>query len=133
MSLTKKEFFRLIDNEVKDYLKKKNKQKKKDTEITLENDSEEEDLFSGMKQFKKLGRGVLEENGKEISREEWEALKARVKGVFRGMPVDQRRAELTEKVGEFGLLYFNQFLKLQDRMIDSSKGKLDEPGKKQAG
>ena len=133
MSLTKKEFFRLIDNEVKDYLKKKNKQKKKDTEIKLENDSEQEDLFPGMKQFKKLGRGVLQEDGKEISREEWEALKARVKGIFRGMPVDQRRAELAEMVEEFGLLYFNQFLKLQDRMIDSSKGKLDEPGKKQAG
>jgi hypothetical protein len=49
------------------------------------------------------------------------------------MPIEQRREQLRSLVGEFGLMYFKDFLQIQDRMIDSSKGKLDDPKKKQAG
>jgi hypothetical protein len=132
MDLTHTEFMKLIDNEVNDYLKKKINKRKKDTDLN-EDDSDKENLYPGMKEFKKLGRGILQEDGDTISMDEWKDLKNRVKGIFRLMPIEQRREQLRSLVGEFGLMYFKDFLQIQDRMIDSSKGKLDDPKKKQAG
>ena len=118
----------MIEDEINNSIKKKINKRKSTEEEILEDDSDKENLYPGMKDFKKLSRGVLEEND-TISGKEWNALKNRVKGIFRLMPTDRRREELRDFTREFGLMYFNDFLRIQDQMIDSSKGDLGKPDK----
>ena len=118
----------MIEDEINNSIKKKINKRKNTEEEILEDDSDKENLYPGMKDFKKLSRGVLEEND-TISGKEWNALKNRVKGIFRLMPTDRRREELRDFTREFGLMYFNDFLRIQDQMIDSSKGDLGKPDK----
>jgi len=107
------------------------------------NEEENESHFPSLKTFKSLGRGVMEneepedevllaepdlieESGDTLSMKEFRSLMKRVSGIFSLMPLDRRRTELKNFGEPFGLMYLNDFMRLQNNMTDAQKGKLDD-------
>ena len=157
MSMSKKELFDLIDKEVENYFNKRmnNKSKKekyikrknispelnssseenskasKNSDLPeLEEDEKQDHLFPAMKDFRRMSRGLMEGS---ITMKEFDKLVKRVVNIYALMDRAQRSEHIRKNFNQFGLMTFNEFLGIQDRMIDSSKGKLGDPKKKQAG
>lgn len=120
------------------------------TEVMKE--EEEKSTFPALKQFRKMSRGVMENDGElkpeeeaepliaeppiieeddnKISMKDFNKLVDRVVGIYSLMDPELRRSHMREKFNRFGLGNMKDFLRLQNSLADSQKGKLDDQKKK---
>ena len=114
------------------------------TEVISE--EEKKSTFPALKQFKKLSRGIMENDDElkpeeeaepliaeppiieedKISMKDFNKLVDRVVGIYSLMDPELRRSHMREKFNRFGLGNMSDFLRLQNSMADSQKGKLDD-------
>ena len=92
---------------------------------------EDDSRFPALKDFKRLGRGIQQElqdpeqDPNELSPELEEQGRQIVKWIRSQEPTQQRK--LVALIGKsFGYMSFDQFVKIQNRLINASKGQLND-------
>ena len=64
-----------------------------------------------------------------ITPKEFESMKKNIISILRNMEPDMKRQHVADIARPFGFMSFQQFLKVQNTMVDSADGKLDDPKK----
>lgn len=62
-----------------------------------------------------------------ITPKDFESLKRKVVSILQNMEPEMRREHLEDITGRFGFMSFQRFLAIQNKMVDSAEGKLDDP------